>query len=111
MWLAWDRQVARLSDGLIAVPVRTRRAGLLFSDNTFHNRSMTNQGGILGRGQQCILKRISNHLCRNAKMRQRQDIKLLAHHELGAMIDGARMELEGRRALRTPALLQSSFAA
>jgi hypothetical protein len=72
---------------------------------------MTNQRGSLGRAQHCILKQISNRLFQDARGRQRQDIKLLAYHEVGAMIDQVRAELEGRRALRTPFILESSVAA
>ncbi len=72
---------------------------------------MTNQWGGLVRTRQCILERISNRLSRDARMRHRQDIKLLASHEVTTMLADLREELERRRALRALVPLESSAAA
>ena len=64
---------------------------------------MKDQWGSLGRTRQGILERISNRLSREASVRHRQDIKLLAIRAATAMLDDVQEELERRRALRAPA--------
>jgi hypothetical protein len=71
---------------------------------------MTNQGSRLGHAQQLILNRIGNRLFEDARIRQRQEMKLLVYYEVGALINQAQTELKRRRAHREPVFQESPAA-
>jgi len=78
---------------------------------TLHNSAMKTRRGNFSHGRQYVFNRISNRLIQDARASHRQDFKLLAAREVTAVLNDVRREIERRRAVRTPAHVESLAAA